>query len=77
MKAMGIGDILAELTQNRGYFPREAVAAAIRRREEITPYLLRALQEAAAHGPESNEEEPSFLPLCSMFLLAQFRERRA
>jgi preprotein translocase subunit SecA len=38
--------ILKELEQNRGYFPREAIEEAIRRREEITPHLMRALKEA-------------------------------
>jgi hypothetical protein len=30
---MEIGSILKELDQNRGYFPREAIEEAIRRRE--------------------------------------------
>jgi hypothetical protein len=33
---MEIHDILAELQQNRGYFPQPAVDEAIRQREEIT-----------------------------------------
>jgi len=69
--------ILRELEQNGGYFPREAVEEAIRRREEITPHLMRALQKAAEGPVDSKEEEASFLPLYAMFLLAQFRDRRA
>jgi len=75
--AMEIGEILSELTQNCGFFPREAVEEAIRRREEITPHMLRALQEPAQHPPGSEEAGAYFLPLYAMFLLAQFRERRA
>jgi hypothetical protein len=72
-----IDHILKELEQNRGYFPREAIEEAIRRREEITPHLMRALQEAVERPVGSKEEEASFLPLYAIFLLAQFRERRA
>lgn len=49
----------------------------IRRREEITPHLMRALQEAVERPVGSEGEEASFLPLYAIFLLAQFRERRA
>ena len=38
---------------------------------------MRALQEAVERPVDSKEEEPPFLPLYAMFLLAQFRERRA
>ena len=41
---MEIDSILSELRQNRGYFPREAVEEAIRRRAESAPHLLRAHQ---------------------------------
>ena len=75
---MEIDHILKELERNRGYFPREAIEEAIRRREEITPHLMRAVQEAVERPVDSKEEEQeSFLPLYAMFLLAQFRERRA
>ena len=73
---MEIDSILKELEQNRGYFPREAIEEAILRREEITPHLMRALQEAVER-PVDSEEEESFLPLYAMFLFAQFRERGA
>ena len=74
---MEIDSILKELDKNRGYFPREAIEEAIRRREEITPHLMRALQEAAEGSAGSKDEEASFLPLYAIFLLAQFRKRRA
>ncbi len=74
---MKMDNILSELLHNRGHFPREAVEEAIRRREEITPHLRRALQEAVERPVGSKEEEESFLPLYAMFMLAQFRDRRA
>ena len=75
---MEIHDILAELRQNRGYFPQPAVDEAIRQREEITPHLLRALEEVSRNGaPTDDEVSLSFLPIYALFLLAQFREHRA
>lgn len=74
---MDIGHILGELTLNRGYFPREAVEEAIRRRDEITPHLLDAVRDATQHAQGVKEDETPFLPLYAMFLLAQFRDRRA
>jgi len=74
---MEIDNILRELEQNRGYFPREAVEEAIRQREEITPYLHRAIQEATEHAQEAKEGDASLLPLYAMFLLAQFRDQGA
>lgn len=38
--------VFSELSENRGYFPLEAVEEAIGRCAEITPYLMRSLQEA-------------------------------
>jgi hypothetical protein len=55
----------------------EAVEEAIRRREEITPHLLHALQDAVERPMDSKDEETSFLPLYAMFMLAQFRDRSA
>jgi hypothetical protein len=74
---MNIESILTEFRQNRGYFPKEAVREAIQQKEEITPYLLRSLEEIVQQSPHMESEESSFLPLYAMFLLAQFRERRA
>ena len=74
---MEIEAILGELEQNRGYFPREAVEAAIQRREEIAPRLLHAIEDATRHASEWEDTGRRFLLLYAMFLLAQFRDRRA
>jgi hypothetical protein len=74
---MALENILNEFRQNRGYFPREAVQEAIQRREEITPHLLHSLQEAAQISASPEPEEPPFLPIYAMYLLAQFRDQRA
>ena len=59
-------------------FPRDAVAAAIERREESTPHLLHALQWADENPDIANDARPPYtLHLFALFLLAQFRERCA
>ena len=42
---MEIPEILKALERNTGTFPREALEAAAQRREEITPELLRILED--------------------------------
>lgn len=74
---MEIAEILSELERNRGYFPREAVEAAIEQREEITPHLLRAIEEAVEHPEEVAKDGYRFLHLYGMYIFAQFREHRA
>ncbi len=74
---MEIDIILSELEQNCGYFPRDAVEEAIRQKEEITPYLLRSLEEVCAGHVKPDEDEAYFLHIYAMYLLAQFRDKRA
>jgi hypothetical protein len=74
---MEIEAILHELSENHGYYPRDAVEAAIQQRETITPYLLQSLADAARYGvPEEGKSLP-MLPLYAVYLLAQFRDCRA
>jgi hypothetical protein len=59
-------------------FPREAVAAALARRQESIPHLLHAIEWADQHPDEANDARPPYmLHLFALFLLAQFRETRA
>jgi hypothetical protein len=57
-------------------FPRHALRQAVEKKEEITPHLLKAL-ERAANAPEDVLEDDDDSYIYAMFLLAQFRERRA
>ncbi|RME77118.1 MAG: DUF1186 domain-containing protein, partial [Chloroflexi bacterium] len=43
-----IEEILAVLERHSGKYPREAIDAAIARREEIVPHLIRILEEVKA-----------------------------
>lgn len=78
-RSMGaLPDFLKPLEYLTRPFPREAVEAAIARREESMPFLLDALDWAERHPDEANDSEPPYmLHLFALFLLAQFREPRA
>jgi hypothetical protein len=69
-------EILQELEGSTGRFPQEAVRAAVERRDEITPELLRIVRETTAHPAEADRDD-CLAHLYAMFLLAQFREVRA
>lgn len=79
---MELSEILTQLTTFTGSFPRRAIKAAVEKREEITPELLRVLEEACDWELDYDEsgqdaESKSFLCQYALFLLAQFREPRA
>jgi hypothetical protein len=69
--------ILAELESNRGHFPAAAVAAAVAQREEITPHLLNIIRETTRNAKVLAKKDYYFAHIFAMFLLAQFREKRA
>jgi hypothetical protein len=69
-----ITEILKELERNTGAFPRRALEAAVRRREEIAPELLQILEDTIARVEECASEDKDgayFAHLYAMFLLAQ------
>jgi hypothetical protein len=77
MVYMEIDQILREFERPTGRFARAAVEAAVERREEITPELLRILEETTQRAAELVGEEDYMAHLYAMYLLAQFRETRA
>ena len=75
---MNVDEILKELSIYTGKFPRQVVQEAIRKQEEIIPYLMRELETVSANAREMyNDGKESELFLYSIFLLAQFREKKA
>jgi hypothetical protein len=74
---MDIPEILKQLEVNEGTFPREAVAQASTQREAMTPELLRILEYAHQNIEDIAERPDYFAHIYAMYLLAQFRERRA
>jgi len=73
---MTVPEIMAGLTPYTGHFPLAVVEAAIAQREEITPHLLRALEEVAKE-PEKFASKEMMLHIFATYLLAQFRDNRA
>ncbi len=74
---MTIEEILKELERNRGYFPRNALQEAVIKEAQITPHLLEILRYATDNMQKLYEEPDYFAHIYAMYLLAQFREKRA
>ena len=74
---MTISEILKELEPYTGKFPMKAMQAAIEQREAITPELLRVVEAVAEHPEHYTRREGQMLHLFALYLLAQFREKRA
>lgn len=74
---MELGHILEELAYDPGSLPREAIEAAIAKREQITPYLLAVLEDAVKRIDEVIADDNYQGHLYALYLLAQFREEQA
>lgn len=73
---MTITEIIAKLTHG-GAFPHQAVAEAVAQREDITPELLRLLEDTASNIEAAAHQEHYMGHIYAMYLLSQFRDRRA
>ena len=58
-------------------FPRELLDSATELKEEITPILLRELEDVSNHPQIIEDDESYIFPYYAMFLLAKFREPKA
>ncbi len=74
---MEIAEILHQFERSWGEFPHAAVEAAVERREEIIPELLRILEDTADRAKEVSADGEYLAHIYAMYLLAQFREARA
>jgi hypothetical protein len=74
---MAVDEILERLETFEIPFPRAAVEAAVERRDEIAPRLLRILEETVENASRRAQQPAYTAHLYAMFLLAQFRDRRA
>ena len=74
---MEVKEILSELENNTGKFPREALEIAIESKETITPFLLDVLSECKDNLEDLFNKSDYFLHIYALFLLAQFREPKA
>jgi hypothetical protein len=74
---MTIEQILDEFRYFDGVYRRNAVDAAVRLREEITPHLIRVLEEVAEAPVAVVEDDDRYSHIYAMVLLTHFREPRA
>jgi len=74
---MTIPEILKELEPYTGRFPKQAMRVAVEQREAITPELLRVLESVADDPAKWAERQDYMLHVFALFLVAQFREKRA
>ncbi|MDM8560711.1 DUF1186 domain-containing protein [Candidatus Parabeggiatoa sp. HSG14] len=75
---MNTQEIITQLTVlDNENLPREALQAAIANREQITPHLLELVKQAS-ENPQYLEKETNYMGhIYAIYLLAQFREKRA
>jgi hypothetical protein len=77
IKPMDIQRIVKELESQDLTFPREALASAIANPDIVVPELLKILARTVENY-ETFLEQPNYMGhIYAMFLLAQFREKRA
>ena len=74
---MTVPEIIEKLTHHARAFPRLAVTEAVAQREDITPELLRVLEDTASNAEAIASQEDYMGHIYAMYLLAQFREKRA
>jgi hypothetical protein len=75
-RELSVEEIMEIFSYDDQVFPRHALRQAVEKKDEITPCLLEAL-ERAADDPEDVLEAEDDSYIYAMFLLAQFREKRA
>lgn len=74
---MTIDEIIDAFSNASGYFPTAAMQAAIEQQEAITACFLERLQIVVDKGENITREDNVNWVLFALFLLAQFREKRA
>ena len=71
-----VDEIVRELDAPSWELPERALRAAQRRREEITPRLIQAIQDATAQAASGHDVQGN-LYFLALFLLAEFRAKEA
>ncbi len=75
---MDIGELLARLdNEHEGSFPQSLVTEVIARREEVTPRLVRILEDIDRDPEPWLADAAGMLHIWAFYLLALFRETRA
>jgi hypothetical protein len=76
IRDLSLEEIMAIFSYDDYVFPRHALRQAVEKRDAIIPHLLKALERAVAE-PQVIIEDEDDSHIYAMFLLAQFREKRA
>lgn len=75
---MEVKEIIESLKYNNdGKFQKESILEARNHKEDVTENLLIELDKVANNIENYAKDQTYFLPLYAMFLLAEFREKRA
>jgi Protein of unknown function (DUF1186) len=74
---MELTEIIAELENYTGTFPRLALEQAIAERVAITPILLATVEQSKSQLDELSTRPEYFLHVYAIYLLAQFKETKA
>ena len=72
-----VAQILQALEAHKGPFPTMVVRQAIKQRDVVAPELVRVLEAVAENPAKFALREDYMLHLFAIYLLAQFREKRA
>ena len=75
--AEDVQEILKALEFYDGTFPRKALEEVVRHREQIIPDLLRIIEQTKEKAEKTEVHRDYMAHLYALFLLAQFREKRA
>jgi hypothetical protein len=73
---MDVQEVLADLTYNTGSFPQQALQEAAANREQMTPFLLKIIEESG-QLPAKLDEENYMAHIYAMYLLSLYREKLA
>lgn len=69
--------IIKELKYFNEIYPTEAIKEAVKAEKEITPLLLKELDRILVDPKTTSQDSDNMLHMYALFLLAQFREKRA
>ena len=74
---MEIKEIMENLRYNTGKFPKESIIEARNNKQKITEELLKELENVSKDIHKYAEDEKYFLAVYALFLLAEFKEKKA
>ncbi len=74
---MELQSVLDELKYNKRIFPRKALVKVIHNRDLFTPSLLEIIENSSQNIDSLLEDKKYFAHIFAMYLLAQFKEKKA